>query len=183
MRTKPCSFAHLRMSASVAVAAPIVDQWTASKPCRTSRSIQLGDRFMSTSNFTAGEAELRLPRPARRRRTGPRQCPRPPGRDTHAESRLLCVPRRQPDHGAYRNAHAPNAGLSAHYGGVTSDACQVRHTGRLHGAERLFRISTAVCAKTARPPVRLATTLESAEGRHRAVQTVHGQRGLQAVAD
>jgi hypothetical protein len=36
---------HVRMSESGAVAAPMVDQWTTSNPCRPSRSIQLGDRF------------------------------------------------------------------------------------------------------------------------------------------
>jgi hypothetical protein len=32
IRTKPCSFAHARIPTSGAVAAPMVDQWTASNP-------------------------------------------------------------------------------------------------------------------------------------------------------
>jgi hypothetical protein len=64
--------AHVRISTSGAVAAPMVDQWTASNPSRASRSTQLGDRFMSTSSFTVGAEGLRLPLLARRRRIGPR---------------------------------------------------------------------------------------------------------------
>ncbi len=33
----------------------------------------------------------------------------------------------EPDHRAYRYAHAPDTRLSAHYGGVTSDPCQLWH--------------------------------------------------------
>jgi len=40
--------------------------------CRASQSTQLGDRFMSTTSFTAGSGRLRLPRRARPHRTGPR---------------------------------------------------------------------------------------------------------------
>jgi len=65
-----------RGGTSGAVAAPMADQWTASNPCCASRSTQLGDRFMSTSSFTAGSGELQLPPPATRRRTRPARCPR-----------------------------------------------------------------------------------------------------------
>jgi hypothetical protein len=49
-----------------AVAAPRVDQWIASSPWCARRSTQAGDRFMSTSSFTAGAGKLRLPPPATR---------------------------------------------------------------------------------------------------------------------
>src|SRR6266545_1706464 len=72
-----------------------VDQWTASNPCCASRPTQLGDRFMSTSSFTAGAAELRLPPPAKRHRTRPRRCPRLQGTGTRGESPRACVLRQR----------------------------------------------------------------------------------------
>ncbi len=86
MTTKLCSCAHARTSSSGAVATPIVDQWRTSNSCRVRRVTQLGDRFMSTSSFTAGSRELRLPPLATRRRTRPQRCPRLQGRDTRGES-------------------------------------------------------------------------------------------------
>ena len=104
--------------------------WTSGQP-RTrdapAESTQLGDRFMSTSSFTAGAAELRLPLPARRRRTGPRRCPRLPGRDIAENLVARAAGGNEPDHRADRDTHAPDARLSAHYGGVTSDARQLWH--------------------------------------------------------
>jgi hypothetical protein len=87
--------------------------------------------------------ELRLPAPATQRRTGPRRCPRPPGRDIRGESRPACG-RQEADDRAHGHAHAADARLSAHNGGVTSYACQLRHGCPLPW--RTVLLSTNSCA-------------------------------------
>ena len=118
--------------------------WTNSNPSRVIRATQFGDRFMSTTNFTARPVELRLPRRAKRRRTAPRRCPRLAARDTRGEFRRAWPAATSP-------TTVPTVTRIPRMHGfppITAGSRVMRVSCGVWGPALLFLLSTVLCLQT-----------------------------------